>query len=574
MILLIHFLQRRAKVETVSTLFLLRQTQKESTSGRKFDRLVHSIPLWLQILAVLLSTWLLIQPRYVKAKSTQRIAIVIDSSASMRVFKDKIAETINREIPRLQGNAANIEIWLLESDPSKAKIYQGRSTEELLTSLETWQPSSGTTELSNTLRIARSLVGAEGAISYITDTPLENPAPYNSSTISIGEPVDNCGFTGVSFETTGKDLIWKAVVRNYSDREQTRTWKLETDKGESSTKTVTLAAGNLTHIQGVFPANHEQCHIRLSDDSFDLDNTLPLVRPLPKPLNTLSTLPTDTVQLGDKIITSFPNLQAVTSTADADLIITSTETTPKAHHLIVFPQDKTRSRPYLTGNIVATKHPLTEGLNWQSLLVRNSISIPHDQADEVLLWQGNRALIYLRSHPNSGHQALIFNFDIRRSNGLKQPALAVLMLRFCEQLRDEKIAAESRITETSEPLELAYETGTDAEPIIYRLLSLDGSVIEEKEMTSKELNAPAIPGFFTITQGPLALLTSATYFADTREANFTECATGEIPASSMASAVDRHTRDDHLWRIWTFFIIATALGIWFFTKSTSAQQKL
>ncbi|MGB0775204.1 MAG: hypothetical protein ACPGUY_05125, partial [Akkermansiaceae bacterium] len=46
--MLIHFLQRRAKVETISTLFLLRQTQRESTSGRRFDRLVNSVPLWLQ----------------------------------------------------------------------------------------------------------------------------------------------------------------------------------------------------------------------------------------------------------------------------------------------------------------------------------------------------------------------------------------------------------------------------------------------------------------------------------------------------------------------------------------------
>ena len=569
MVVLIHFLQRRAKVEIVSTLFLLKQTQRESTSGRRFDRLVHSVPLWLQIFAVLLITWLLIQPRYVKAKSTQRIAIVLDSSASMRVFKKKIPETLQREIPRLQGNAANTEIWLMESDSSKAKIYQGTSTEDMLLALEKWNPSSGTTELSNTLRVARSLVGSEGAVTYITDSPLLNSAPYNSSSISIGEPTDNCGFTGVTFEKHGTDLIWKAIVRNYSDSSQTRTWQLETATGKSTSKTLTLAAGSLTTLQGAFPADQSRCRIQLSNDAFELDDTLPLVRPAPKPLLVTSNLPKNIVQLSDKMISSFPNLKAVSY--DADLVITSTDTTPKAHHLLVFPQDKASTRPYLTGNIVTTKHSLTEGLNWQTLLVRNSISIPHDESDEVLLWQGNRALIYLRTHPDSKRKALIFNFDILRSNGMKQPALAVMMLRFCEQLRSEKIAPETRITETSEPINLSSQSGADAPSLTHTVLSLDGETIQSEATNKNTLSAPETPGFFTIQQGEQMLLSSATYFADTREADFSECATEEIPASNLATAVDRHTRDDHLWRIWACLVLVALLLAWHFTRTGTAE---
>ncbi len=572
-VLIIHFLQRRAKVEIVSTLFLLHQTQRESTSGRRFDRLVHSIPLWLQILIVLLVTWLLVQPKYIKAKSTQRIAIVLDSSASMRVFKKKIPEVLQREISRLQGNAANIEIWLIESDPSKTKIYQGTSKEDMLLALENWQPSSGATDFSNTLRVARSLVGAEGAISYITDITPQSPAPYNSSSIAIGAPSDNCGFTGVTFEKNSKDLIWKAIVRNYSNTEQTRTWHLETATGKSSSKSITLAAGSLTTLQGVFPANQSRCRLQLSGDAFDLDDTLPLVRPAPKPLIITSNLPQEIAKLGERITASFPNLKAVT--ANADLVITSTDTTPKEQHLIVFPQDKVKNRPYLTGNIVATKHHLTQGLNWQTLLARNSISIPHDHEDEVLLWQGDRALIFLRTHPQSKNKALIFNFDIYQSNGMKQPALVILMLRFCEQLRSEKIAPETKLTETSEPLSFSYQSAQDAPPLIYTTTSLDGQIISSKSTRGDDITAPGTPGFFTIQQGEQALLSSATYFADTREADFSECSTGEILASNLATAVDRHTHDDHLWRVWACLILVTLLLAWHFTRSrkVSSPQK-
>ena len=183
---------------------------------------MNSVPLWLQILSVLLATWLLVQPRYVKAKSTQRIAIVLDSSASMRVFKEKIAPALEKEIPRLQGNAANVEIWILESDPGKAKIYQGTAPEKMIEALGKWTPSSGAIEPSNSLRIARSLVSAEGAVCYITDTPIDDTLPYNASYISIGRNTENVGITGVSFEQRDGNLIWKAVVRNYSETAQQR----------------------------------------------------------------------------------------------------------------------------------------------------------------------------------------------------------------------------------------------------------------------------------------------------------------------------------------------------------------
>lgn len=572
--MLIHFLQRRAKVELVSTLFLLRQTQRESTSGRRFDRLVNSVPLWLQILAILLVTWLLVQPRYVKAKSTQRIAIVLDSSASMRVFKDRIAPAIKKEIPRLQGNAANIEIWLMESDPAKAKIYQGRSTDDMLNALESWLPNSGSVGPANTLRVARSLVGAEGAISYITDTPLETAPPYNASYLAIGEPTDNCGITGISFEQNGNDLIWKAVIRNYSETDQTRTWHLETPEGRSTGKSITLNGGRLATIQGAFPAQSPRCRVVLSDDAFDLDNSIPLVRPAPKPLLVHSTLPKESIRFSDRMLASFPNLKQAPDLNTADLVVTSTQTTPNQTHLIVSPQDKATNRPFLTGNIVATKHPLTEGLNWQTLLVRASIPLPHNEADDVLLWQGNRPLIYLRTHSGSGKKALVLNFDINQSNALKQPATAVLLLRFCEQLRKEKIAPETRITETSEPLDLTRRTGAQAAPLHFSKIDLAGTTLATEEIaaTISLLSAPDSPGFFTITQGDDTLLTASTIFADTREADFSNCSTDDLPASTMATAVDRHTRDDHLWRVWVCLALATVLGAWFFTKSSVSQN--
>src|SRR6266852_6859515 len=86
-ILAIHFLQRESRRVVSSTVFLLEQLSPVSARGRRIERLRNSIPLWLQLLAVLLLAWLLAQPRWLRKDSTQRVIAVLDSSVSMTAFR-------------------------------------------------------------------------------------------------------------------------------------------------------------------------------------------------------------------------------------------------------------------------------------------------------------------------------------------------------------------------------------------------------------------------------------------------------------------------------------------------------
>ena len=93
-VLAIHFLQRRTRTIRVSTLFLLEHRRDQSRAGRRFDRLRSSIPLWLQLLMVLLLAAHLSQPRVPVAGSVRRVAVVLDGSASMRVFKTELGRRL------------------------------------------------------------------------------------------------------------------------------------------------------------------------------------------------------------------------------------------------------------------------------------------------------------------------------------------------------------------------------------------------------------------------------------------------------------------------------------------------
>src|SRR5215218_6938180 len=79
-ILAIHYLQQRAKVARTSTWFLIEKLAPDSARGRTWDRLRSSRALWLQLLAALLATWVLAEPRWVRAESSQTVVVILDAS--------------------------------------------------------------------------------------------------------------------------------------------------------------------------------------------------------------------------------------------------------------------------------------------------------------------------------------------------------------------------------------------------------------------------------------------------------------------------------------------------------------
>lgn len=593
-VLLIHFLQRQARIIPVSTLFLLAQTQRESVSGRRFDRITNSIPLWLQILMVLLLTWLLVEPRHVRPASTQQVAVILDSSASMTVFKESLKETLANRLPSLRGSASRLQIFVFESDPDKPTIYAGDEVEEAIGAIEAWAPAAGAIDPTSALRLARSRVNREGILVYVTDTPVEG-LPFDAQVVSIGEAQPNCGFTGVSFDRQDGKLAWRAVIRNYSDKALTRTWQVQFADGSlSEPRTVELAKGGMTTIAATFPENSANLRILLNEDDFPLDDQLPIVRPAPKALHLWSNTAPKFTDFNARLSNSFPNVSFVNNSTEADISLVSYDPLspelPSADSIVVV-DETTQSRKYLRGGIVAEKHPLMDGLNWQALLIRESIELQLSQADEVLLWQGDRPLIALRdttvfdettdadgkvvAEAARRVSQLILNFDPTLSNAFKLPATVILLHRFCENLRDQKVAAETRNTETGQSITISTHQGPEAAPLVFTVFGPDGKATDEKIIPLErvgDLRAPATPGFFTIKQGDETLLTSGAHFADTREADLRLCATEDNLSGAGGEAVDLHTREDHLWRLWVILVLAALVFAWYYTKERPKDE--
>ncbi len=565
-VLAIHFLQRKAVKLPISTLFLLERTQRDAASGRRFERIISSIPLWMQLLAVVLLAWFLAEPRIRKSGSVQRIAVVLDSSASMGVFKQEAIASLIAALSKFQEAAVALELTVLESAPNQPRLYAGSSIDELKTLLEKWQPLDGLTDPTQALRLARSLVSREGTIFYLTDTPAGS-LPFEARLISVGAAIGNVGFTGVTFAYEEGALVWRALVRNYEKAPVERTWSLQTATGGSKPRTVRLDAGALITLQAAFPTDSKNVRLVLSPDRFTLDDTMPLVAPKPKEITLFSATSPAFADLTEKLLRALDAATPTNDAATADLAITSYDPLDPVLPLgnsILFVEDSTRTGAYLKGGIVSEPHPLLDGLNWQSLLVRETIELDRLPSDNVLLWQDKRPLIFLRekpaADPEPASRQLCFNFDLRLSNAGNQPAFIVLLHRFAESIRTGKVAPASINLETGQPIQLSSAPGIP--------LKIDFTDLAGKPLPASADRAPFTPGFLTLRQNDTTLLDAAVFFADTREADFAACGKSETTAAASESSIDRHTKQDPLWRVWILLLITALLVSWRFNSRT------
>ncbi|MGJ8635199.1 MAG: hypothetical protein ACSHX7_14890, partial [Luteolibacter sp.] len=547
-----------------STLFLLDRTQREATAGRRFERLIPSVPLWMQILAILLLAYFLAEPRFQKENSVQRVAVVLDSSASMTVFREEAIAAISKKLPTLQGSATSLELTLLPATPGADRLYTGSSTEELISTLESYTPTGGVIDPSYALRLARSIVSNEGTVIYLTDTPAET-LPYDSTLISVGKPTGNIGFTGISFEENQGALTWQAIIRNYGDTPQTRSWSLQSSTGSSEPKSFDIAPGAFISIQAAFPENAKNVRLQLTPDDFTLDDTLPIVAPAPKSLGIFTATSPAFQDLTEKLIRSLAATRPSADAATSDLVITSYDPLDPAlpqTNAILFVEDPTSSGKYLKGGILAEASPLMDGVNWQSLLVRETLQLPRSPSDRVLLWQEKRPLIFLRQLGDQ--QILCFNFDLRLSNATQQPAFVVLLHRFAESIRTRKVAPQTLNLETSQPIRIA--TAPEGK-ITVQATTPTGETLE----TPTANTAPPTPGFLNVSQSDHPLLTAAIHFADIREADLSACGTATTEATTTQSALRQHTAPDPLSRLWLLVILAALLIAWHFTQTKNNQ---
>jgi len=560
-VLAIHLLQRRAVEIPVSTMFLVERVMREPSVGRRFDRLLPSPPLFLQLLAVLVAAWVLSGPSFPREGSVARVAVVMDSSASMWPFQDAAVAALDDALPRLRGTATELEITVLDADPRQPMIFTGTSVADLATHLRAnWRPRGAASDPARALRIARSRVSNDGTVVLVTDTPHDR-LPHDAALIAVGQPIGNVGFTGAVVTGEPGGRTWRATLRNYGASPQSREWTLHTAAGASAPRAIELPPHGVATIEGPFPEGAERVRLQITGDDFPLDDVLPMVAPQPKQLAVRALGGQTAEVLAERLIAALDGLQPAGDDGRAHFRVATVspgnDPLPDGGAAVVFAADPEESRrEWRKGTVFPEAHPLVDGLNWQPLAVREVPGFAARPNDRTLVWQGDTPLVLLRGV--TGGERLLLNFDVSKSNAATLPAFVVMLHRFVERARDARIAPEVLALEAGQRIRLAHEPGTPLEitatDVAGRSLDHGGGLV-----------APLQPGFLTIDQGGARLLDAAVFFADTAEADFSGCGEAETLGDAVTAARDRHVRADPFWQLWVLLLLAAVMAAW---KST------
>jgi Aerotolerance regulator N-terminal len=565
-ILLIHLLQRRAAPLLINTLFLLESLERESRSGHRVQRIRSSLPLWLQLLAVLVLTWLLVEPRWMRSEQISQHVIVLDSSASMAAFAKERRAGLERMIQGRLDLPGDHLFTILESHQSGRTIYRGKAPLPFPEELVTWMPSQSDHSPDDALRTARSLAGTEGEVIMVTDHLIES-LPYGASLLAVGAPVNNVGFAGMSVDESGAEALWMVTVRNYGADGQTRSYTVGSGAARSEPRQIDLKPGETRLLKGPFPEKADRITVSLTPDEFSLDDELPILLPEPKTITVRQTGAASASTLTNSLIEALPAILPAAPDAVADLTITTynplNPANPPDTAIILLHQEAVPQN-YQSGPVVAENHPLNEQLNWQGLIVRTTPSMPIDPADQPLVWQGSRPLLLLREH--QGRRQLLCNFDVVHSNASRLPAFIILVNRFVDRIRNGTVGFEKRNIDLHQRIALTIDLSDSAPPLGLRT---KGGLQTIPVGQSGLLRAPASPGFFSIIQGEKNLLEAAAAFGDTREADFSRAASSPPPASVTRDASLHDSYRDPWWQLWVLLGIILALLSWHFHERRS-----
>jgi hypothetical protein len=550
-ILAIHFLQERSRKVRTSTLFLLDRVKPESVGGARFERLRSSVPLWLQLLAALLIAWMLSEPRWVRTDSRQTIVIVLDSSVSMSAFKDETRSALASELGQWAKHAKHTQWHMVESDVRKPTLYAGAELSGLLDAFKSWEPLLGTHRPEDALLAARGLVkDGSGIVIFVTDR--KTNVPSDIAVLAAGEFIENTGFAGVTISEEKGITHWHALVRNYGQQTQQRTWWIDDGQSTAAPKqTLTIAAAQTLTLEGTIPEGAERGTLVLAGDRFSWDDRLPIIRPKARTVRVDLRIGGKMGEMLKKMLAALDGVELSSSAASpADLTISELGTASETD-AIQLPATGEENAPLDGTFTVAENHALTNDLNWMGLLTAKPLALTLSDGDETLLWKGDHPLAMLRPSQNATGRTirrLLINWDFEKSNAARVPAVLVMLQRFVEQVRMRKDEPWAGNFEISQRIEVQGAGYTIQVP--------------DKKPTPFDGRASGHPGFFELQKNNKTFISGAAHFADTREADFHESSSMNTVSQRRWEAALKQSEVDPLTPLWVLAVLACLIGSW------------
>lgn len=551
-ILAIHLFHRRFPPLLVAGLHLWGAEVRVPASGRKRERLPISRSLILELLAALLLTMVLAQPRVSDSGKVLHLIAVLDDSASISAVgadgtssRDRaVAELTRRMEAAPRGSRATL---ILTGRRPVMLAGPAVEWEVAETSLSRWQPTLPGHDILPALDMAVQLAENGGKVLFISDALPANdqPFPNEAEVVAVGESLSNVAIRAARWTVDSATLVGHVFLRVKNEGPRPA---IVTVEGRSRDAVVFRSELELSPEEEL-PLETDVAgglgrlviSVDAARDSLAADSIVSLVEPKVRTVRVAVDLPADhsAVRPVQRVLSIASDVE-ISDTAAAHVTIASAGVLPESRRnlwwLGVGPVDSSAAavkgaRDLLGPYLKEKRDPLLEGVSlggviWGGVQPVSFSATPVISAGSELL---------LARLSGTQTTALLLNIDLERSNLPESPDWPILINNLIEQRRNSLPGLQRWNYRLNEDIQFRLFEGV-AEPaessgrsLTFRPIADSADVAGTVKPDERSLARTAVveippldqTGFFQVNDGPEILGEFAVNFFDPAESNLT-----------------------------------------------------
>jgi Ca-activated chloride channel family protein len=449
----IHMFHRRFPPLLVGGAWLWGVETRISSAGRRRDRLPITVSLILELLAALLISLALSEPRVSDTGSARHLIIVLDDSASMRglsreglTFRDVAVAEIEQ---RVNDEDRNVRMTLIRTGMFPTLMgTRAMDWNDAQRVLATWDPRAARHDFQPAWDEALQVLGKEGDFLFLTDDmpePIES-LPAQMEVLALGRKLENAAISAARWDFDSQSGLGSIFFRvsNYGEEPMTLAVRGTAEDQTIFEQNVTVGPGDETPFETTVPGGLGRMRIAISspDDGLATDNDVTLVEPAVRMITIHNSLPADSVEME----LTQRALQAITEWQpgppdEAHLWITPAGETPPSREDFwwlgigpIDPSEEVRAaaRDLAGPYIIEKQNLLMDGIILGGV-VWGGVQ-PFDRAMVPVISSGSTVLMgQLVGTDTLGY---LMNIDLARSNLGDSPDWPILLVNLVENRRE------------------------------------------------------------------------------------------------------------------------------------------
>ena len=547
-IVVIHLYHRRFPPLRVAGLHLWTSETRQPLAGRTRERLLISTSLILEVLAAILLSLVLAQPRLGSWDQVAHLVVVLDDTASMSAkppgrpsFRDQAVTHLTRRVEALPRGSV---VTLLLTGTRPEALGHALPWTEVKPRLAKWQPSAVRHAFDPAWDTALQVAESSGQVLFFTNRPLpEGQVPSALEVVAIGEPLENVAISAArwTYDTASKEGRLFLRVQNHGVNPTTARIRGLHQGKPLFNREVSLAANAGSNFESALPGGLGQITVEAAgtEDGLGIDSRVELVEPHPRIMTVANTLPQahaarDSVQ---KILAVLPELQAGSGN-EAHLVIATANPLPESNArlwwlgigpLSTTEADRQAAKDLKGPFILEKRNPLLEGVELAGA-IWGGVQ-PLTSGTPLISSGSSRLLVQL---PGTQTTAFVMNVDFARSNLAESPDWPILLSNLVEQRRNALPGLQRWNYRLGEDVRFRLTEG-DPESTAPLSLEFEGQQRPLARTAEIEISAPSRPGLYTLRDGEKEVERFAVGYFDAETSNLRTLRSYHRPAKTAES---------------------------------------